>query len=117
MMTVRDALNAAMDEEIARDPKVFLMGEEVAEYDGAYKVIHEFFTSAHSAIFLNAIFLKLSHLLHQQKINNILLLILVIGPPLCIFLSHLTGKRKSYSDLTSSFVPSPRLPKQQHAST
>jgi len=39
MMTVRDALNAAMDEEIARDPKVFLMGEEVAEYDGAYKVI------------------------------------------------------------------------------
>ncbi|KAL4226859.1 hypothetical protein ACF0H5_014838 [Mactra antiquata] len=37
-MTVRDALNAAMDEEIARDPKVFLLGEEVAEYDGAYKV-------------------------------------------------------------------------------
>ncbi|XP_052779868.1 pyruvate dehydrogenase E1 component subunit beta, mitochondrial-like [Mya arenaria] len=38
MLNVRDALNAAMDEEIARDPKVFLMGEEVAEYDGAYKV-------------------------------------------------------------------------------
>ncbi|WAR26781.1 ODPB-like protein [Mya arenaria] len=37
MLNVRDALNAAMDEEIARDPKVFLMGEEVAEYDGAYK--------------------------------------------------------------------------------
>ena len=37
-MTVRDALNAAMDEEIDRDPKVFLLGEEVAEYDGAYKV-------------------------------------------------------------------------------
>lgn len=37
-MTVRDALNAAMDEEIERDPKVFLLGEEVAEYDGAYKV-------------------------------------------------------------------------------
>ncbi|KAH3876623.1 pyruvate dehydrogenase E1 component subunit beta, mitochondrial-like [Dreissena polymorpha] len=37
-MTVRDSLNMAMDEEIARDPKVFLMGEEVAEYDGAYKV-------------------------------------------------------------------------------
>ena len=37
-MTVRDALNSAMDEEIARDPNVFLMGEEVAKYDGAYKV-------------------------------------------------------------------------------
>ena len=37
-MTVRDALNSAMDEEIARDDKVFLMGEEVAQYDGAYKV-------------------------------------------------------------------------------
>ena len=37
-LTVRDALNAAMDEEIERDPKVFLMGEEVALYDGAYKV-------------------------------------------------------------------------------
>lgn len=31
-MTVRDALNSAMDEEIARDPNVFLMGEEVAQY-------------------------------------------------------------------------------------
>lgn len=38
VMTVRDALNMAMDEEIARDEKVFLIGEEVAEYDGAYKV-------------------------------------------------------------------------------
>ena len=28
----------AMDEEIERDDKVFLMGEEVAQYDGAYKV-------------------------------------------------------------------------------
>ena len=37
-LTVRDALNAAMDEEIERDPRVFLMGEEVAMYDGAYKV-------------------------------------------------------------------------------
>lgn len=37
-MTVRDALNSAMDEELARDEKVFLMGEEVALYDGAYKV-------------------------------------------------------------------------------
>lgn len=37
-LTVRDALNSAMDDEIARDPKVFLIGEEVAQYDGAYKV-------------------------------------------------------------------------------
>jgi len=37
-MAVRDALNSAMDEEIARDDKVFLLGEEVAQYDGAYKV-------------------------------------------------------------------------------
>ncbi|CAB3409183.1 unnamed protein product [Caenorhabditis bovis] len=37
-MTVRDALNQAMDEEIRRDDRVFLLGEEVAQYDGAYKV-------------------------------------------------------------------------------
>lgn len=37
-MTVRDALNAAIDEELQRDDKVFLIGEEVAKYDGAYKV-------------------------------------------------------------------------------
>lgn len=38
VMTYRDALNAAMREEMMRDADVFLMGEEVAEYDGAYKV-------------------------------------------------------------------------------
>ncbi|PAA47648.1 hypothetical protein BOX15_Mlig001324g4, partial [Macrostomum lignano] len=37
-MNVRDALNSAMREEIERDPNVFLMGEEVAQYEGAYKV-------------------------------------------------------------------------------
>lgn len=37
---VRDALNAAMDEEMERDERVFLLGEEVAMYDGAYKVIN-----------------------------------------------------------------------------
>lgn len=37
-MAVRDALNAAIGEEMARDPNVFLMGEEVALYNGAYKV-------------------------------------------------------------------------------
>jgi pyruvate dehydrogenase E1 component beta subunit len=34
----RDALREAMSEEMRRDPRVFLMGEEVAEYNGAYKV-------------------------------------------------------------------------------
>ncbi|GAO52712.1 hypothetical protein G7K_6783-t1 [Saitoella complicata NRRL Y-17804] len=37
-VTVRDALNAAMVEEMLRDPDVFIMGEEVAQYNGAYKV-------------------------------------------------------------------------------
>ncbi len=37
-ITYRDALNEAFDEELARDPNVFLIGEEVAQYDGAYKV-------------------------------------------------------------------------------
>eukprot|EP00095_Tigriopus_kingsejongensis_P010118 maker-scaffold75_size407189-snap-gene-0.11 protein:Tk10118 transcript:maker-scaffold75_size407189-snap-gene-0.11-mRNA-1 annotation:"pyruvate dehydrogenase e1 component subunit mitochondrial" len=37
-LTVRDALNAALDEELERDDRVCLMGEEVAQYDGAYKV-------------------------------------------------------------------------------
>ncbi|XP_043255896.1 pyruvate dehydrogenase E1 component subunit beta, mitochondrial-like isoform X1 [Colletes gigas] len=37
-MSVRDALNSALDEELARDEKVFILGEEVAQYDGAYKV-------------------------------------------------------------------------------
>ena len=35
---IREALRQAIDEEIARDPAVFIMGEEVAEYNGAYKV-------------------------------------------------------------------------------
>jgi pyruvate dehydrogenase E1 component beta subunit len=37
-MTVREALRDAMAEEMRRDPSVFVMGEEVAEYQGAYKV-------------------------------------------------------------------------------
>ncbi|SNB61118.1 pyruvate dehydrogenase E1 component beta subunit [Arboricoccus pini] len=37
-MTVREALRDAMAEEMRRDPDVFLMGEEVAQYQGAYKV-------------------------------------------------------------------------------
>ncbi|MGA2229509.1 MAG: alpha-ketoacid dehydrogenase subunit beta [Tepidisphaeraceae bacterium] len=37
-MQLREALRAAMTEEMERDPRVFLIGEEVAEYNGAYKV-------------------------------------------------------------------------------
>ncbi len=37
-ITVRDALRDAMAEEMRRNPDVFLMGEEVAQYQGAYKV-------------------------------------------------------------------------------
>ena len=38
LLTIRDALNQALREELIRDGNVFIMGEEVAEYDGAYKV-------------------------------------------------------------------------------
>ncbi len=38
IINLRDALNEAMKEEMRRDENVFLMGEEVAEYNGAYKV-------------------------------------------------------------------------------
>ncbi|MBX3487477.1 MAG: pyruvate dehydrogenase complex E1 component subunit beta [Candidatus Paracaedibacteraceae bacterium] len=38
VLTVREALRDAMAEEMRRDDSVFLMGEEVAEYNGAYKV-------------------------------------------------------------------------------
>jgi pyruvate dehydrogenase E1 component beta subunit len=38
VMTYRDALTQALREELQRDDRVFLMGEEVAQYNGAYKV-------------------------------------------------------------------------------
>ena len=38
VVTMREALNQALREEMLRDESVFLMGEEVAAYDGAYKV-------------------------------------------------------------------------------
>ena len=38
VLTYRDALNQALREEMQRDPSVFLMGEEVGVYNGAYKV-------------------------------------------------------------------------------
>lgn len=36
-LIVREALNQALDEELKRDEKVFIIGEEVAQYDGPYK--------------------------------------------------------------------------------
>ncbi len=38
IIEIREALRQAMDEEMTRDSRVFIMGEEVAEYNGAYKV-------------------------------------------------------------------------------
>lgn len=38
IITIREALRQALDEEMTRDPNVLIMGEEVAQYDGAYKV-------------------------------------------------------------------------------
>ncbi len=37
-LAYRDALNQALDEEMSRDERVFILGEEVGEYNGAYKV-------------------------------------------------------------------------------
>ena len=38
LLSFREALGQAMEEEMQRDNSIFLMGEEVAEYNGAYKV-------------------------------------------------------------------------------
>ena len=38
LILYREAINQALDEELARDPNVVIMGEEVAQYNGAYKV-------------------------------------------------------------------------------
>lgn len=38
LVEMREAIRQALDEEMARDPTVFIIGEEVAEYNGAYKV-------------------------------------------------------------------------------
>jgi pyruvate dehydrogenase E1 component subunit beta len=38
IVEIREALRQAMDEEMTRDPRIFIIGEEVAEYNGAYKV-------------------------------------------------------------------------------
>ena len=38
LIQFREALGQAMAEEMARDDRIFLLGEEVAQYNGAYKV-------------------------------------------------------------------------------
>ncbi|UAT43120.1 pyruvate dehydrogenase complex E1 component subunit beta [Anaplasmataceae bacterium AB001_6] len=40
-ITVREALNKALEEELRRDDSVYVMGEEVAEYQGAYKITQD----------------------------------------------------------------------------
>lgn len=42
-MTYREALHQAIDEEMQRDPAVFLMGEDIAQFGGAYKVTQGFY--------------------------------------------------------------------------
>ena len=69
-MTVRDALNLAMEEELMKDDRVFIIGEEVAEYDGAYKVYSTFlnvcnckFPCMHACLFN---FVKVTRGLHKK---------------------------------------------------
>jgi pyruvate/2-oxoglutarate/acetoin dehydrogenase E1 component len=53
-MAVREAINQGIDEEMARDESVFILGEEVAQYQGAYKVTTCcFFTEESSLLLLN----------------------------------------------------------------
>jgi pyruvate dehydrogenase E1 component beta subunit len=42
-MTVREALNQALEEEMIKDETVYILGEEVAQYNGAYKVFYRVF--------------------------------------------------------------------------
>jgi hypothetical protein len=51
-MTVREALNQAMEEEMNRDDGVFILGEEVARYNGAYKVCSVYPLFLPSSLFL-----------------------------------------------------------------
>lgn len=44
-IAIRDALRQALEEEMERDERVFIMGEEVAEYNGAYKVTRDLLNS------------------------------------------------------------------------
>jgi pyruvate dehydrogenase E1 component beta subunit len=52
---VREALNSAIDEEMARDEKVFLLGEEVAQYNGAYKISKGLWNKASHTLYLRSV--------------------------------------------------------------
>jgi hypothetical protein len=65
-MTVREALNTAMEEEMLRDETVFVLGEEVARYNGAYKVCSEY-SHAFIRIRPNSIFLGYERLVGQVR--------------------------------------------------
>ncbi|PTB70263.1 hypothetical protein BBK36DRAFT_1133911 [Trichoderma citrinoviride] len=51
--TVRDALNEALAEELEANPKVFILGEEVAQYNGAYKAIDHVVNSAAKTLYMS----------------------------------------------------------------
>ena len=59
-ITYREALNQALSEEISRDPNVVLMGEEVAQFKGSYKVSEGFWRN----LVLKKLLIPLSAKLH-----------------------------------------------------
>jgi hypothetical protein len=64
-VTVREALRMAMDEEMERDERVFLMGEEVAVYQGAYKVCFHHHPTCDENIIIIIIIIIASSLHHH----------------------------------------------------
>lgn len=74
-MTVRDALNLAMDEEIIRDERVFVIGEEVAQYDGAYKVCvcRYVYVCSHEYAVLSVCIIMCVHYIHTYIHTYIIL--------------------------------------------
>ena len=50
VITYREALNQALSEELERDPRVFLMGEEVGQFNGAYKVSEGLLAKLYSGV-------------------------------------------------------------------
>ena len=69
---MREAINQGLDEEMSRDERVFVIGEEVAQYQGAYKVTGDFGTrrSVQSAICCNRWFCNVARLGQIGQINH-----------------------------------------------
>jgi hypothetical protein len=81
MVTIRDALRMGMDEEMERDGSIFLLGEEVARYQGAYKV------SKVSGCFLFGVAIAAALALYCHILLLLLLLLslsLSLSRPFCI---------------------------------